>query len=72
MQVGVVGGTNTGARFIFYIHTRLPPPSLCQTAHHELIGAEHGVVSAGGENWSCHYLNYQKIFVHLFELRNKL
>ena len=52
MQVGVVGGTNTGARFIFYIHTRLPPPSLCQTAHHKLIGAEHGVVSAGGENWS--------------------
>ena len=55
-----LGGTNTGARFIFYIHTRLPPPSLCQTAHHKLIGAEHGVVSAGGENSSCHYLNYQK------------
>ena len=55
-----LGGTNTGARFIFYIHTRLPPPSLCQTAHHKLIGAEHGVVSARGENWSCHYLNYQK------------
>ena len=34
--------------------------SLCQTAHHKLIGAEHGVVSARGENWSCHYLNYQK------------
>ena len=51
MQVGVVGRNKHWSQvYILYSHPTAPArPLLCQTAHHELIGAEHGVVSAGGE-----------------------
>ena len=55
-----LGGTNTGAGFIFYIHTRLPPAQPLSDCASQADRCGTWSSEGGRRNWSCHYLNYQK------------